>query len=90
MAVPNAAHAAKLRQLAPSLADALMHAGWNIAEIKVRIQAGLGAPMPYAPPPKEAIPLDGQALEAFTSLQHRLRAGPLADAVARLLTRHKI
>jgi len=88
IAVPNAAHAAKLRQLAPRLANALTRSGWNILDIKVRIQAGLSDLAPYAPPPKEAIPLDEQALQAFTVLRERLQAGPLADAVSRLIRHH--
>jgi len=88
IAVPNAAHAAKLRQLAPRLAGTLARSGWNINEIKVRIQAGLASPAPYAPPPKTAIPLDEQALQAFTRLRDRLHPGPLADSVARLIKRH--
>lgn len=88
IAVPNAAHAAKLRQLAPRLAEALTRQGWNIKEIKVRIQADVSGPAPYVPPAKEAIPLDGEALQAFTALHEQLQPGPLAEAVARLLKHH--
>jgi len=88
IAVPNAAYAAKLRQLAPRLAEALTRAGWHIHEVKVRIHAGPSVPAPYTPPPKEAIPLDDQALAAFTVLRNQLRPGPLADAVARLVRHH--
>jgi hypothetical protein len=89
LAVPSAAHAAKLRQLAPRLAQALTHRGWNLNEIGVRVQATLPKTMLKTPLPKEIQPLGETALSAFETLHDRLRAGPLADAVARLLNHHK-
>ncbi|MCD0501845.1 flagellar hook-length control protein FliK [Bordetella petrii] len=90
LAVPGAAHAAKLRQLAPRIAQALNAQGWNLNEIAVRVQAGMPKPGAKAPrPPKEAQPLGDSALGAFETLQENLRPGPLADAVARLLAHHK-
>jgi len=90
LAVPSAAHAAKLRQLAPRMAEALTTQGWNINEIAVRVQAGLPRPGTKAPrPPKEAELLGTTALNAFEALRENLRPGPLADAVARLLAHHK-
>jgi len=88
IAVPNGAHAAKLRQLAPRLTDTLARAGWHVDEIKIRVQAGPCTPPPYCPPVKEAIPLDKQALQAFSALGEQLQPGPLADAVARLIKHH--
>jgi len=88
LAVPNAAHAAKLRQLAPRLAATLARAGWAVQEIKVRIQTNLTELPSYTPPPKEATALDAQALGAFAALRAQLQPGPLADAVSRLLTHH--
>lgn len=90
LAVPSAAHAAKLRQMAPRIAQALGAAGWNLSEITVKVQAsmpGIGTKPPR--PPKEAVPLDEAALGAFETLRGNLRPGPLADAIARLLKRHK-
>jgi len=89
LVVPTAAHAAKLRQLAPRIAQALTDRGWNLSEIAVKVQAGLPKPGMRQPPPKEAQPLDETALHAFEELQERLRPGPLADAVARLLRHHR-
>lgn len=90
LAVPGPAHAAKLRQMAPRIAQALSAQGWNLNEINVRIQAGMPRPgQRAARPPKEAVPLDTTALQAFQDLQDKLRPGPLADAVARLLAHHK-
>src|SRR5690606_28442376 len=55
LAVPGPAHAAKLRQMAPRLAQALSAQGWNLNEISVRVQAGMPRPGAKAPrPPKEA------------------------------------
>ncbi|MVW80807.1 DciA family protein [Bordetella sp. 02P26C-1] len=90
LAVPSAAHAAKLRQLAPRIVQALNTQGWNLNEITVRVQAGMPRPGSKAPrPPKEAQPLGPTALGAFETLQESLRPGPLADAVAKLLAHHK-
>jgi hypothetical protein len=90
LAVPSAAHAAKLRQMAPRIAQALAAAGWNLSEIAVKVQASMpGTGAKPSPPPKEAIPLGDTALGAFETLRENLRPGPLADAVARLLRHHK-
>ena len=88
LAVPNASYATKLRQMSPRLANGLAQQGWNINEIKVRIQADIYGPAPYTPPARESTPLDAQALQAFTELHDQLQPGPLADAVARLLKHH--
>ncbi|AOU91535.1 Zn-ribbon-containing RNA-binding protein [Achromobacter ruhlandii] len=90
LVVPSAAHAAKMRQLAPRIAQALADQGWNLNEIAVKVQAGLPKPGARKPlPPKEAQPLGDAALGAFETLHDNLRPGPLADAVARLLKHHK-
>lgn len=90
LAVPSAAHAAKLRQMAPRIAQALQAAGWNLNEITVKVQAGLPGAGTKAPrPPKEVVPLDETALGAFEALRNTLNPGPLADAVERLLHHHR-
>jgi len=90
LAVPSAAHAAKLRQLGPRIAQALGAQGWNLNEIAVKVQAGMPKPGAKSPrPPKEAEPLGATALDAFETLREKLQPGPLADAVARLLAHHK-
>lgn len=88
LAVPSAAYAARLRQLAPSTVAQLAHSGWNLTEIQVKVQAGLSQSGTNASRPKQSIPLDEQALDAFRGLHENLRPGPLADAVARLVARH--
>ncbi|ANY15018.1 hypothetical protein AW878_09095 [Bordetella pseudohinzii] len=90
LAVPGPAHAAKLRQMAPRIAQTLSSQGWNLNEISVRIQAGMPRPGQRAPrPPKEAVPLGDAALKAFEDLRQHLTPGPLADAVSKLLRHHK-
>ena len=80
--------AAKFRQLAPRVTTHIQTAGWNLSEIKLRVQGGLGIPVAVQPP-KEARALDQQDLKTFEALTQQLRPGPLADAVARLLAHHQ-
>jgi hypothetical protein len=86
--VSNAAFAAKFRQLAPRVTAHIRAMGWNFAEIKLRVQGGLGIPATVQPL-KEARALDQQDLKTFEALTQQLRPGPLADAVARLLAHHQ-
>jgi hypothetical protein len=86
--VSSAAFAAKFRQLAPRVATHMQSMGWNVAEIKLKVQGGLGLPE-VAKPPREARTLDQQDLKAFEALRDALRPGPLADAVAKLLRHHQ-
>src|SRR5690606_33167 len=64
LAVPSAAYASKLRQLAPRIVRTLNDGGWNLNEIIVRVQAGLLKSQTNLPP-REVIPLGDSALEAF-------------------------
>jgi hypothetical protein len=89
LAVPSAAYAARLRQLAPRIAQMLTQEGWNLNEISVKVQAGLLQTRINAAPVKDVTPLDERALSAFETLQNNLRPGPLADAVKRLLAHHR-
>ncbi len=86
--VSSAAFAAKFRQIAPRVTTHLQLSGWNVNEIKLRVQGGLGLP-DTKKPEKEARALDQQDLQAFEELNKNLRPGPLADAVARLLAHHQ-
>ncbi len=88
LTVSSAAFAAKFRQLAPRVTSHLTGLGWNLTEIKLRVQGGLR--LPEAPhPKKEARALDEQDLRAFEELGAQLRPGPLADAVTKLLSHHR-
>jgi len=92
LTTPGAAYVTKLRQLAPRLADALTRQGWHVNEVGIRIHAQTREdnynPRPARGKAREAAPLDAQALQAFSTLHNRLSAGPLADAVQRLLKHH--
>lgn len=88
VSVPSPAHAARLRQSAPSVAAHLRAAGWAVDDIIVRINAGLDQTETKAAL-RQAEGLDNHALESFEALQQSLRPGPLADAVGRLLRRHR-
>lgn len=89
LAVPSAAYASRLRQLAPRLIQLLAGNGWNLNEIIVKVQAGLLQDRTKMAAPRTVVPLDGNALKAFSELQDNLRPGPLADAVTRLLRHHR-
>ncbi|MFC4202526.1 DciA family protein [Candidimonas humi] len=89
LAVPGAAHAAKLRQLAPRIAQRLSEGGWNLNQVQVKVQAGLSYIGTNPPRAKNVEPLGEKALDAFETLHASLRPGPLADAVGRLLAHHK-
>ncbi len=88
LSVPSAAHSAKLRQVVPRLAAALQKHGWQVNEIRVRVQA---APrFPEAPPavPREQRPqISSDGVAAFADLAGTLRDGPLARAIERLVQR---
>ena len=89
LAVPSAAHASKLRQLAPRIVQLLAHAGWNLNEISIKVQAGLASNATPPTRPKDIVPLDAAASTAFENLRDSTPPGPLADALARLVARHK-
>jgi len=88
LTVSSAAFAAKFRQLAPRVTTHIQSLGWNLTEIKLRVQGGMSLP-PVSKPPREARILDAQDLKSFEDLNQQLRPGPLADAVARLLKHHR-
>ncbi len=87
LAVPSAAYASKLRQLAPRILTRLNDAGWNLNEITVRVQGAL-VQGPTLPPVRMAEPLGAVALGAFSQLHDTLSPGPLSDAIEKLLARH--
>ncbi len=88
LTVSSAAFAAKFRQLSPRVTAHVQSLGWNLTEIKLRVQGGIGLP-PVVKPPREARTLDEQDLKAFEALNQQLRPGPLADAVSKLLRHHQ-
>ena len=88
LTVSSAAFAAKFRQIAPRVTAHIQSLGWNMTEIKLRVQGGVGLE-PVVKPPREARLLDQQDLKAFENLNQQLRPGPLADAVSKLLRHHQ-
>lgn len=87
LAVPAAAHATRLRQLQPTILNALARHGWDLNRIEIRVQAGLMANA-SGNPPREVQPLGRKALDCFADLQKQVEPGPLADAISRLLSHH--
>lgn len=88
LTVSSAAFAAKFRQLSPRVTAHIQAQGWNLTEIKLRVQGGIGL-APVVKPLREARLLDEKDLKAFEVLNQQLRPGPLADAVAKLLRHHQ-
>jgi hypothetical protein len=88
LAVPSAAYASKLRQLAPRIEKILTENGWNLTEIRFKVQARLLQIRTKTAPVREVAPLDRKALLAFAELRRALDNGPLAEAVTRLLKHH--
>lgn len=83
----NAALAAKLRQMQPSIVKEAELAGWKIDSLKIKVATRPNTP-PVTKYAKQARPLDQTDLDHFEALSENLDAGPLADAVRRLLSRH--
>jgi len=88
LVVPGAIQASRLRQLTPRILEKLTANGWHLTEIIIKIQAQTFRPAP-PPPTKQAIPLNAHALQAFDNLHAQLPAGLVAEAVGRLLARHR-
>ena len=84
----HAALAAKLRQLQPTLLKHIQAAGWNTETIRIKVASRPNSP-PSSPTSRQARVLDETDLNHFDSLSQQLDAGPLADAVKRLLTHHR-
>lgn len=87
LAVPSAAYASKLRQLAPRVVQGLNDAGWNLNEVNVRVQGSLARSVTPTSM-RDIEPLGSTALQAFQQLKNDLTPGPLSDAIERLLARH--
>lgn len=84
----NSAFSSKLRQLQPRILAELARAGWNITTLRVRVSAHAGRPV-QSKPVRQVIALDNSDLTHFERLETSLRPGPVADAVKRLVRRHR-
>lgn len=83
---PGAAAAAKLRQMEPTLRARLQAEGWAIERFHIRTQ-----PPRFAdrPPRRIKPPIPAQGLDALDDLARSSEEGPMKEALARLLRRHR-
>ncbi|HRQ95363.1 MAG TPA: DciA family protein, partial [Candidatus Accumulibacter phosphatis] len=80
----SGAVAAKLRQLAPTLAGELTHRGIDCRGLQIRVHA-VQPPAPARNPQRE--PLTAGSRERLAALRESLPASPLREAVEHLLAR---
>jgi hypothetical protein len=89
LAVPSAAYAAKLKQLAPSIGRALDEAiaqtGTKISRISFRPQPAL---LPRVKPPRKIEPIQGANLTALRALSQQVEHPILKAALERMVNRH--
>jgi len=88
LSVSSPAQAARLRQVTPAVVRQLHARGWPVNDIMIRIDASGGANRAQKTQ-RETRPLDSQALSLFAALQQNVSAGPLSEAIARLLAHHR-
>jgi hypothetical protein len=82
----NAAAAAKLRQIVPTLVDVFRHEAAEVTGIEIKVQPRHDRRMPF--PAEARLPLGTQAKQGLTSLAGRLPAdSPLRAALQRLAKR---
>lgn len=88
--IPSAAHSAKLRQVVPRLVQGLQQAGWQVNEIRVKVQARRDTDVALAYRNVKAPEVDATGLAAFAELHQALPEGdPVRMAVERLLRRRQ-
>lgn len=83
----NGASAAKLRQIAPSLSGAFRSSGWEVTEIRIKVQP-LDAALQYAPAAQAAV-LGEAGRASIVRLAENLPDGPLREALGRFMARGK-
>ena len=83
VAVANAVLAAKLRQLAPDLANLMHNRGYEINGIRFRVQVSYDRPLP----PKVQRRIGNSAKIALIELSRKLRESPLKQALEKLAGR---
>jgi len=81
--VPNAGAAAKLRQLAPSIARSLRDLGWQVKRIRFRPQPATHAAAPGSHRLRDPIPVD--AVATLETLAERSTSPALKEALAHLV-----
>lgn len=85
LAVPNAAIAARLRQKLPKLQEALVQRGWQVDNVRLKVQ--VGAIVTRTVHVKQAV-LPQMGIAAMADLESALDDSPLKTALANLL-RHQ-
>lgn len=92
LAVPNAALASKLRQLAPSIAQHLAQHGYNIQQLNIKIHASLNPKTSTVTAYHQSLSRDNrtkhrhqQFKKAFAQLLRQEPNSPLAPTLKRLL-----
>lgn len=83
----NAAIAAKLKQIAPTLLASIRKSEAEITAIRIGVQVS-GALRERRPESKKT-PLSADAIQEFEALEKRMPDGDLKSALARLVRRHK-
>lgn len=91
IAVPSAAHAAKIRQLTTTIHQLLVAKGQRVDQIRIKIQAGLksAAITATSTPPIHMSPLGEQARDALLELQQNTDNQQLAETLARILEKNQ-
>ncbi|WP_374582550.1 DciA family protein [Pseudoduganella sp.] len=91
LAVPNTALAAKLKQQVPALLQTLNGKGWQINNIRFRVQMPKG--LAHARPSGEGLKLPETAVNSFDELSQKLEPTaanePLIEAMKRLVARRR-
>jgi hypothetical protein len=91
LAVPNTAVAAKLKQQVPKLQQELNGKGWQIANIRFRVQMAKG--IAFARPSGEGLKLPERAVDSFDELSRKLEPTaanePLIAAMRALVARRR-
>ena len=90
LAVPSAAFAAKLRQMAPSLAQAMSNRGYPISTLKIKVIAGLSRSS--TPEVHQATRTNSPAAAhaALQKLYEELDPGPLSEAIKTILIKRGV
>ena len=92
IAVPSAAHAAKIRQLTTTIHQLLVAKGQRVDQIRIKIQAGLRSNVTTTaapPPPNARHALGEQARDALLDLQQSTDNQQLAETLARILEKNQ-
>ncbi len=93
IAVPSAAHAAKIRQLTATIHQLLLEKGQRVDEIRIKIQSGLRPITAKDADLSEDRPRDGRlseaSCEALLNLQKNASNQDLAQTLARILKKNQ-